>query len=53
MHREPKRYFSNTMFSPYFQSKHYSEESVGSQMEIKIENKILLIKNKLFFWRKK
>jgi len=49
----PKRYFSKSMMSPYFQSKHYAEESTGSKLELKIESKIVSIKNKLLFWRKK
>jgi hypothetical protein len=34
----PKRYFSNQMFSPYFQSDHYQNESPQSKLEKKIEN---------------
>lgn len=42
------RHFSKTMFSPYFQSNHYKEETDGGKLETKIENwfkKIFKIKN--------
>jgi hypothetical protein len=47
----PKRYFSKTMYSPYFQTKHYSEEHCKA--EIKIENLFVYTKNKILFWRNK
>lgn len=51
MVHEPKRYFSNMMKSPYFQTKHYEEEH--TQMEKKIENITISVINKILFWRKK
>jgi hypothetical protein len=32
------RHFSKTMFSPYFQTNHYKEETAGGKIESKIEN---------------
>jgi len=31
-------HFKQVFFSPYFQSKHYQEESQGGKLERKIEN---------------
>ena len=44
----PRRYFSDQMFSPYFQSEHYKNES----NEFKIQNKIEGFLKKLLFWKK-
>ena len=43
----PRRHFHKTMSSPYFQSKHYLEESNGGKMEAKI---IKIIRK---IWKKK
>ena len=32
-------HFSQQMSNPYFQTKHYREESAAAQIEMKIENK--------------
>jgi len=37
------------MFSPYFQSEHYKNESTGAKFEKKIESFL----KKIFFWKKK
>lgn len=42
------RHFSKTMFSPYFQSEHYKNES----NEIRMQNKIESFLKKLLFWKK-
>jgi hypothetical protein len=42
------RHFSKQMFSPYFQSEHYKNES----NEFKIQNKIEGFLKKLLFWKK-
>lgn len=42
----PRDHFSKTMFSPYFQSKHY-EETVEFQNEEKVWQVFMKIKNKL------
>jgi len=42
----PRRYFSDKMFSPYFQSDHYKNESHEIKLQKKFEDffkKILLI----------
>jgi hypothetical protein len=33
-------HFSKQMSNPYFQTKHYREESAAAQIEINLENKI-------------
>ena len=35
------RHFSNVMFSPYFQSEHYKNESPEGRIQRDIENKVL------------
>jgi hypothetical protein len=42
------RHFSKNMFSPYFQSDHYIEEST----EHKVQASIYTFINKLKFWNK-
>jgi hypothetical protein len=44
----PRRYFSDVMFNPYFQSDHYRNESP----EIKFQNKIENFLKKIFFLNK-
>jgi len=44
----PRRYFSDQMFSPYFQSEHYKNESG----ELKMQNKIEKFIKKIFFWNR-
>jgi hypothetical protein len=44
----PRRYFSDQMFNPYFQSEHYKNESP----EIKMQNSIKKFFQKLLFWEK-
>lgn len=41
------RHFSKMMFSPYFQSNNYQNESESARIERKIEYKIKLILSKL------
>lgn len=41
----PRRHFSDQMFSPYFQSDHYKNES----FEIKLQNKFEGFLKKIFF----
>jgi hypothetical protein len=36
----PRDHFSQQMSNPYFQTKHYKEESAAAKMEMGIENKI-------------
>jgi hypothetical protein len=47
------RHISKQMKNPYFQTKYYKEETVGGQMETKIELKTQKIMSKIMFWRKK
>jgi hypothetical protein len=47
------RHFSKMMQSPYFQTDHYKNESHASQMEARVEKKIVYILNKIMFWRGK
>lgn len=49
--REPRRHFSNTMFSPYFRTEHYQENH--AKEEQKIEALVLYTINKILFWRNK
>lgn len=42
------RHVSNQMFSPYFQSEHYKNES----NEIRMQNKVEKFLKKIFFWNK-
>ena len=41
------RHFSKMMFSPYFQSSHYQNESASAKIERKIEYRVKLILSKL------
>jgi hypothetical protein len=41
------RNFSKMMQSPYFQTDHYRNETPGGKMEVKIENFLKTIKNKI------
>lgn len=47
----PKRHFSKTMHSPYFQTKHYDKNH--REIEKKIESILIYTKNKILFWRNK
>jgi hypothetical protein len=42
------RHFSKAMFSPYFQSEHYKNES----NELRMQNKLEAFLKKLLFWKK-
>jgi hypothetical protein len=42
------RHFSKSMFSPYFQTEHYKNESV----EHKVQESIYRFFNKIKFWNK-
>jgi hypothetical protein len=41
------RHFSKMMQSPYFQTDHYKTESEAALIEVKIEEKLKKIKNKI------
>jgi hypothetical protein len=44
-------HFSKQMSNPYFQTKHYEEESVGTELEKSIEKKISKLIKKI--WKSK
>ena len=44
----PRRHFSDQMFSPYFQSDHYKNESA----ELRMQNKFEKFLKKITFWNK-
>lgn len=47
----PRRHFSKTMYSPYFQTEHYNKEHCLA--EKKIESILIYTKNKILFWKDK
>jgi hypothetical protein len=44
-------HFSKMMQSPYFRTEHFKNESIGTELERNIQDKLSVLKVRIFFWR--